>query len=223
MVYQVNRVVADVRRVLDQDNMVDVLIGEGDAETLLLDDIMRSKVVEAIDRVHSMAPYWLLEQGHNFADAAVYWFSGSTTGPGRVLDGCGWVLLPEDFLRLVVFEMDDWERPVYTPIGTDDPRYRRQRCRVAALRGTVQRPVCAVAVRPEGRVLEFYSCKSEAAGITKAVYVPRASVDDRDSVDISERCYDAVVYMAAALTMTACGEGDRAKGYQELAKSYLEK
>lgn len=215
MVYQVNRVVADVRRVLDQDNMVDVLIGEGDAETLLLDDIMRSKIVEAVDRVHSAAPYWLLEQGHNFGglSGSVYWGDQES----------GWVLLPEDFLRLVVFEMSDWERPVYTPISTDDPRYARQRCRVKALRGTSQRPVCAVGVRPEGRVLEFYSCKSEEASITKAVYIPCAAVDGNGGVDISERCYDAVVYMTAALTMTACGEGDKAKSYMELAKTYLEK
>lgn len=215
MIYQVERIKEDVRVCIDQNASSAELVTDSDMDMLTLEDVIGSKIVEAVDMVHTAAPYYLLEQGHNFNDASevVYWGDQES----------GWVLLPEDFLRLVVFEMSDWERPVYSVITPADPKYARQHCRVKALRGTAQRPVVAIAVRPEGRVLEFWSCKSEDAVITRAVYMPHAYIDEDGGVNISERCYTAAVYMIAGLTMSACGEGERAKAMFELAKTNLEK
>ena len=215
MVYQLKRIKKDVRICIDRNDEDTSLLHDGDEDTLNLDDIIESKVLEAVERVECEAPYHLLEQGHNFDNEseAVYWGDQES----------GLVLLPEDFMRLVVFEMSDWERPVYTPITPDDPRYARQHNRVKALRGTAQRPVCAIAVRPEGRVLEFWSCKSTGATISRAVYIPQPTIDEHGGVDISERCYDAVVYTCAALTLVSCGEADKAKTMFEMAKTYLTK
>lgn len=204
MIYQVDRIVRDVRVSLDLNRSDEALSMEEDQETLTLDELIRSKILEAVERVHLAAPYHLLEQGHNLWDdqngndeddagAAVYWGDMES----------GWVLLPDDFMRLVVFEMSDWERPVYTAITTDDPLYKKQKSRVKALRGTAQRPVVAIGVRPEGKVLEFYSCKSEEAYVTRGVYIPYPSIDEYGGVDISERCYNDVVAMVAELTMAA--------------------
>lgn len=201
----------DVRICLDQNMTSEALVESGDIDTLALDDIIKSKIVEAVQRVHSDAPNYLLEGGHNFGDA-VYW---------KELES-GWVLLPQDFLRLVVFEMDDWEQAVYTAISTDDPDYEKQRSRFKGIRGTPQRPVCAIAIRPEGRVLEFYSCKSEDAQVSRAMYLPYPTIDDNGGIDISERCYNAVIYTAAALTLISCGEADKANAFNELAKTFLQ-
>lgn len=84
----------------------------GDVDTLALDDIIASKILEAVKRVHSSAPSYLLDGGHNFGDA-IYWKEHES----------GWILLPEDFMRFVVFQMNDWERAVFNPINTDDPEY----------------------------------------------------------------------------------------------------
>lgn len=235
MVYQLDRIVRDVRVCLDENASGAALLASGDVDTLMLDSIIESKITEATDRVHSEAPYYLLEQGHYFGDNE----EAITDGEGHVIIPAGevaiyWedresghILLPQDFMRLVVFEMSDWERPVYTPITPADPRYARQHSRVKALRGTAQRPVCAIAVRPEGKVLEFYSCKSEEATVTRAVYIPYAEIKDDGSgnvgVDISERCYDAVVYTAAALVLTTQGEPEKANVLFEKAKTYLQK
>lgn len=215
MIYQVDRIAGDVRVAIDENRVDNALLANSDEETLRLNEVIRSKIVEAVERVHSAAPYHLLEQGHNFEGAsdAVYWGDQES----------GWVLLPEDFLRLVVFEMSDWERPVYSAITPADPLYARQHSRVKALRGVAQRPVVAIAVRPEGRVLEFWSCKSEDASITRAVYMPHAYVDELGGVDISERCYTAAVYMTAGLALTALGESEKAKTMFEMTKTYLEK
>jgi hypothetical protein len=210
MIYQLDKIMQDVRICIDQNMMSDALLESGDIDTLSLDEIIKSKILEAVQRVHMSAPNYLLESGHNFGDA-VYW---------RELES-GWVLLPPDFMRLVVFEMDDWERAVYQAISTDDEEYEKQRSRVKGIRGTSQRPVCAIAIRPEGRVLEFYSCKSTDAKVSRAIYIPYPKVDEDGGVDISERCYDAVVYTAAGLTLVTCGEVDKGNNLSEMAQTFL--
>lgn len=210
MIFQIDKIMQDVRICLDQNMESDALIESGDIDTLALDEIIKSKILEAIQRVHRDAPNYLLEGGHNFGDA-VYW---------RELES-GWVLLPKDFLRLVVFEMDDWEQAVYQAISTDDPEYQKQRSRFKGIRGTAQRPVCVIAIRPEGRVLEFYSCKSTDAQVSRAMYIPYPSIDDDGGVDVCERCYNAVVYTAAGLTLITCGEVERGNNVSELAQTFL--
>ena len=210
MIFQIDKIMQDVRICLDQNMESDALIESGDIDTLALDEIIKSKILEAIQRVHRDAPNYLLEGGHNFGDA-VYW---------RELES-GWVLLPKDFLRLVVFEMDDWQQAVYQAISTDDPEYEKQHSHFKGIRGTAQRPVCAIGIRPEGRVLEFYSCKSTDAKVSRAIYIPYPKIDDDGGVDISERCYNAVIYTAAGLTLLTCGETEKGNSVSELAQTFL--
>ena len=210
MIFQIDKIMQDVRICIDENMQSDALIESGDIDTLALDEIIKSKILEAIQRVHRDAPNYLLEGGHNFGDA-VYW---------RELES-GWVLLPKDFLRLVVFEMDDWDQAVYQAISTDDPEYEKQHSRFKGIRGTAQRPVCAIGIRPEGRVLEFYSCKSTDAKVSRAIYMPYPQIDEDGGVDISERCYNAVIYTAAGLTLLTCGETEKGNSVSELAQTFL--
>lgn len=208
MIYSIDEVMSDVRVCLDQNMSSEQLIADGDIDTLAMDEIIRSKIVEATRRVHCQAPVHLLEGGHTFGDA-VYWAD----------KGCGWVLLPDDFMRLVMFRMSDWERPVYTAISTGDPEYELQSSRFRGIRGTTQKPVCAIAVRPEGNVLEFYACKNDGAYVKQATYLPYPCIDEDGGIDISERCKDAVVYMAAALVCVTFGEVEKSKVLMELSAS----
>lgn len=210
MIYNIDKIMEDVRVCIDQNMTSEALVESGDIDTLALDEIIKSKILEAIQRVHMEAPPYLLENGHNFGDA-VYWKEMES----------GWVLLPSDFMRLVVFEMDDWERAVYTAISVDDPDYEKQRSRIKGIRGTAQKPVCVLALRPEGKVLEFYSCKSEDAQVSRAIYMPYPTIDEDGGVDVSERCYQAVVYTAAGLTLMTCGEANQATALSDLAKTFL--
>lgn len=211
MIYQVDKILKDVRICIDENTTSESLLSIGDADTLALDEIIRSKILESVRYVHNIAPNYLLENGHNFGDA-VYWGDLES----------GWCLLPLDFQRLVVFEMDDWERAVYTAISTEDPEYEKQRSRIKAIRGTAQRPVCAIALHPEGRVLEFYSCKSTDATVKRAIYIPYPYIDEDDGVDISERCYLSVVYKIAAMTLLTFGESERSAALSEKSKQNLE-
>lgn len=209
-IYQVDKIAKDARVALDQNMSSERLAEIGDVDTLSLNEIIRSKIAEAVRRVHSEAPSYLLDGGHNFGDE-VYW-----------RDICsGYVLLPEDFMRLIVFEMDDWERPVYHAISEDAPEYKLQSSRFKGIRGNPQRPLCAIGIRPEGRVLEFYSCKSEAAKVSKAVYLPYPEIDCNGGIEICKRCYTAVIYTIASLVSTAYGETEKSAALSELAKTSL--
>lgn len=71
-VYQLDDIAKDVRIALDQNMASDTLAAIGDVDTLALNDIIKSKIVEAVKRVHSSAPPYLLDGGHNFGDA-IFW------------------------------------------------------------------------------------------------------------------------------------------------------
>ena len=206
MVYNIHDVMRDVRVCLDQNMTSEQLLQTDDIDTLALDDIVRSKILEAVVRVHTNAPTYLLEQGHNFGDA-IYWGDLES----------GWVLLPHDFMRLIVFEMSDWEKAVFTAISTTDPEYALQRQRIKALRGTAQKPVCVITIRPEGRALEFYSCKSERAYVRRAQYLPYPKIDRDEGIDICERCY-----AAASLVLLTLGESEKSSALSEISKTALQ-
>lgn len=195
MICRIEELIREVRVALDRNNISDSLLGEGDLDTLTLDEIIRSKIPEAVRRTHCEAPVYMLEEGHDFGDT-VYWDEMES----------GHILLPDDFMRLIVFRMSDWERPVYAAITPADREYALQSSRYKGIRGTAQKPVCAIVNRPEGKALEFYSCKSEDAYVAEGMYLPYPEVDAEGGIDICERCRTAIVYMAAALTCTALGE-----------------
>lgn len=211
MIFKVSDIIREVRICIDQNKTSEALFDEGDIETLALDDIIRQKIPEAVRRVHTDAPTYLLEEGFNFGDA-VYWGDKES----------GYVLLPDDFMRLIMFRMSDWERTVYTAISTEDEEYEKMSSRFKGIRGTAQRPVCVIALRPEGKALEFYSCKSEMAQVSKATYLPYPKVDEDGGIDICERCLTAVIYTTAALVLNTYGEMQKVSALSELAKTALQ-
>lgn len=82
-VYRLDEIAKDVRIAMDQNMSSDTLIGFDDVDTLSLNDIIKSKVTDAVKRIHSTAPAYLLDGGNNFGDA-IYW---------KELES-GWCLLP---------------------------------------------------------------------------------------------------------------------------------
>jgi hypothetical protein len=210
MIYQLAEIVRDVKIVLDENMTSEELLALEDIETLSMEDVIESNVVEAIRRVESAAPINMLESGHNLIDS-LFWNS----------DGSGFVVLPDDFMRLMAFKMSDWERTLHSAIEATDPIYAKQSSRFKGVRGNKQKPVVAIVNRPEGRVLEFYSCDNENATMEIGVYRPYPKVDEYKGVEISERCYRAVVYTIGALVLLTYGEATKASALTELSKSIL--
>lgn len=210
MIYQVDKVIKDVRIAIDENKTSEQLIVDEDIDTLSLNEIIRSKIIEAVRRVVTKAPIHLLDGGVPFGDA-IYWRS----------KGSGWILLPEDFMRLLIFKMSDWECPVYEPITAADPQYQLQFSRYKGLRGNPQKPVVAIVSRSEGRALELFSCNDTTATVEQASYIPYPKIDCDGGIEIPERCYMSVVYEAASLVLATISQYDQSKLMSDLSKELL--
>ncbi len=220
-IYRLDKIIKDVRIAMDHNMQSDTLISIGDVDTLALDEIIKSKIVDAVKQIHASAPAYLLEYMHSFGDTGIQWDDDNV---------CGYIILPDDCMRVVVFEMDDWERPVFTPITADSPEYTKQSSRFRGIRGSVQKPICVIAIRPEGRVLEFYSCKTTDAMIARAVYIPYPEIETEIDeitgaknygIEISEKCYKSVIHMIASLVAYTLGDIEKGSTMAELSKSLL--
>lgn len=209
MIVQAEEMAKAVRVAIDMNMSSDKLLADGDSDTLELDDVIYAKLADAVRMVETEAPVGLLESGHEF---------GSSVSWGE--SGKGWTLLPEDFMRLVVFKMSDWRRAVRSAITESDPAYSRQWSKRKGVCGNPERPVCAIVTRAEGRALEFFSCNSNTATVDQAVYVPLPHIDLDGGIDVSELCYRAAVYRAAALALASVGD-QRSTDMMDISRSLL--
>ena len=209
MIVRVDDMTRDVRLAIDMNKDDTRLLATRDPDTASLDEVIRSKLCDGVRLVEMEAPVGLLEQGHQ-TDGAVTW-----TGNGR-----GWILLPDDFMRLVAFKMSDWRYSVSEAMTSDDASYSRQFSRWKGISGNAERPVVAIVNRPEGMALEFFSCDDETAFVERSVYVPFPRIDENGGIDVSERCYRAAVYRAASLVLASVGD-QLSTTMIELSKSVL--
>ena len=208
-IYQQDKIIRDVRRIIDRNANSHTLELIGDVDTLSLDVIIAGNAESGVKMAETDAPFYLLDGGFNFSDS-IFWEDETS----------GWILLPEDFMRLIAFQMSDWDNAVYEAISCDDPNYIIQRSKIKGVRGTPERPVCAIGFRPEGRVLEFYSTKDNTAYAMRANYLPYPKFDRDKGLYICERCYTSALYNIAGLTLTTIGD-ENAKLFFELSKTQL--
>lgn len=214
MEYNVSDIVQEAKVALDENVSSAALNGLGDVDTLKLDEIIESKVVDAARIIESNAPTHLLDSGRAFGEVI-----GWDSQPGY---GSGHIHLPDDFLRLITFQMSDWDYPVTVAITETDTAYQQQRSRFAGVRGTPQKPVVAIVQQPIGLVLEFYSCYTgDEAYIKFARYIPVPRIRNH-KIDLCEKLKPAIVYYTAYLTALSMGEGDVASAMLATAKELAE-
>ena len=214
MEYNVSDIVQEAKVALDENVSSAALTGLGDVDTLKLDEIIESKVVDAARIIESNAPAHLLDSGRAFGESI-----GWDGQPGY---GAGYIHLPDDFMRLVCFQMSDWDYALTMAITEDSPQYQMQRSRFAGVRGNPQKPVVAITSQPIGLVLEFFSCYSgENAFIKKARYIPIPRIKN-GKIDLCEKLKPAVVYYTAYLSALSMGEGDAAAALLATARELAE-
>lgn len=203
MIYKVADLVREVRIAIDKNNSSAPLAALiDDVDTLSIDKLIESKIEDAARAVTVNAPRHLLDSGKGFS-TAVAWSSSKTKH-------WGFTQLPEDFLRLVTFQMSDWSYPVVEAITETDPIYKQQNSRFAGIGGNPQRPVVAIVQHPIGLILEFYSCTSNDVAVKIARYIPIPRIEN-ERIGISEKLVDAVVYYCAYLVLTSLSEVEQAK------------
>lgn len=210
MVVKSSDMVRDVRVAVDMNRLDPSLRLEGEAETLSFDELALSKLCDAVRRVELSAPAWMLE-GRSFSGCPV------CMEPG----GSGWLLLPDDFMRLVSFRMSDWSRPVSSALLEGDAGYSLSFSGRAGIAGSPEKPTVTITNMSEGLCLRFASCRDAAARVAQALYVPCPRFDSLGGIEVSGKCYRAAVYMAASLTLRSLGDA-RAGDMEETSKGMLE-
>jgi len=214
MNYSIQDIIKEVRLALDENEISVPLIAIADNDTLSLNAIISQKLVHAVRSVTQESPSNLLDGGVSFA-TTVTWESGVS---GK---GMGYTTLPDDFMRLVVFQMSDWHRPVLDPIEDSDPIYLLQKSKFSGIRGGVDKPICAITTYPEGKVMEFYSC---IGGLTVTVkmakYIPYPSIVN-DNISICPKLLIPVIYYTAGLVCSTYKDKEHADVLFSIAKDYL--
>lgn len=145
MEYNLADIVGDIKVALDLNMDSTPLADLGDVDTLSLDDIIESKVVDAVRTVESTAPTHLLDNGKDIGGTVV-WNSDKSSG---------YIMLPDDFMRLVSFKMSDWHRALFAAITPESPEYALQYSPFPGLRGNPQKPVCALVMHSKGTALSI--------------------------------------------------------------------
>ena len=79
------------------------------------------------------------------------------------------VTLPDNFVRLIAFQMSDWALPVIDALYSDDARYMQQADPV--LKGSPRRPI--VFICDGGTTIEYYSSASSEIKKAKAFCVEK--------------------------------------------------
>ena len=214
MQYSINDLKAEVRVALDLNINSTPLSTLEDLDTLTNDEIIEAMLPRAARMVIEAAPHHLLDRGEPFAEV-VKW----NTAIGQ---GMGWIQLPDDFLRLVTFQMSDWAYPVVQPILEDDPLYIQQKSKYG-IKGNTERPVVAIVHQPIGLVLEFYSCNSAENDIQvkRARYIPIPRVVE-GIISFPEKLKEAVVMQTCYLVSQTLADDGAAARYEKITQNMLQ-
>lgn len=204
----ISDLVRDVKIVLNENIQTDPILSD-DVSQLELDELIEARITDAVRAVHEAAPSDMLDDGIAIPGS-----------PVTLQDGSGYILLPDDFMRLVIFQLQTWSRPVITPIADTDPAYFMQKSRFLGIRGGTDKPICAITTGTSGRVLEFFSiAPGTSAIILKAKYLPLPKIEN-ENILICKKLRTPIVYQCAALTALSYKD-ELSKSLFEIAKSYL--
>ena len=214
MQYSVDDLKGSIRVALDLNIDSTPLSTLEDLDTLTNNEIIEAVIPRAARMVIEVAPHHLLDRGEPFA-STVKW----NTAIGK---GMGWIQLPDDFLRLVSFQMSDWAYPVVTPIMEGDALYRQQKSKYG-IKGNTERPVVALVHQPIGLGLEFYSCDSEPTDVQvkRARYIPIPKVED-GFISFPEKLREAIIYQSCYLVSQTLADDGAAARYETITKNMLQ-
>ena len=216
--YNVDQLVRDVRICLDENDVQNSILAD-DSNTLQLDDIIKSKIGDAIDGIMTTAPLELLGDGEDMSVDGIKWEADNSANDGE-LRMCK-VKKPNDYLRLVGAKMPDWDYAVADTIAMNSDEYKQQKSRFAGLRGNPQRPVVAEVVGKDGNYLELYTSRSREVDFIK--YVARQSgKSDGAGVKLpSSALYRVLVYQIAGLTCITLKDSEHAQTLFGIAEGLL--
>lgn len=209
-------IVREVKIILDENIETGSVLAK-DYNQLEIETLIRSRIVDAVMAVHEESPSDMIDGGTDMKSQPINMHTGGL--------GTGYIELPDNFMRLVIFKLTAWRRPVVEPIRDTDPLYFMQKSKFNGIRGGVDKPVCALSTGQNGRILEFYSVPAgETASIEIAKYLALPEITGVDeegngTIEVSKRLMRSVYYYTAGLVATTLKDPNADKFFI-IAKSY---
>lgn len=210
----VDDLVNEVRVTLDENSPESSYLYES-SDNIELDDIIRSKVLDAIRLALEDAPLSFLEP----TKITTPTITGNDDGSGKVA-------IPDDFLRLVGLKLKGWNRGVSMVYNKGSEMDYIQRNKYT--RGTYIKPVCVFSHTDDGtRCLEYFVAAKEGDAYNHVVehfhYVPLPTItideDGGEYVSFPELLSFAIVNYCAGLVLTSRGEQANGNNFITLAQN----
>ena len=134
----------------------------------------------------------------------------SQLSPEMRQDGSGRVVLPDDMLRMLRFEMNGWRRPVTRFVDRFHPTAEKQYNPYA--RGGAEKPVAVISSDGKGRlVLDYFSLPPHMRchEVKSAIYIPLPQ-EKNEGYDLHPLLGEAACYLCAALVFDILGQSEKA-------------
>lgn len=213
MNYAVADILKDVRITLDQNQVESILAADDD--TLELDDIIRNKITEAALRILREAPLRMIDGTIALPEPVTIEDENSETQiPVRTV-----VRLPDDYLRLAVVKMSDWNIPLRVAVLDTSDIYQSVTSEFEGIRPNEYRPLAVETEDADGPILELWGSSDAEATLMQGRYIGQPRV--RDGVlNFPKLLYPALVNMTAALTAQAYKD-NAAQSLMQLAVGYM--
>ena len=200
-------IIKEVKIILNENIAIDALLLD-DPNQLELEELIKARIVDAVTAIHENAP---IEKLTGVPLTGELSFKSN---------GVGTMVLPVDFLRLVIFQLNGWSRPVTAAITDTSPLYAQQMSRFVGVRGGVERPVCAISTIGGTRVMEIFSAApSTSPDIARASYIPIPSIIE-DEIKTAKRLRTAIYYYCAGLVALSLNE-PTATALFDISKNYI--
>lgn len=205
----VSELVGEVRVALDENKTESSYLSTV-TDNMELDEIIKSKLLDAVRSVLENCPVWMLD-GETMS-----------TSVESNADGTGSISLPNDFLRLVALQMNGWDAPVFfvEPSGTQKALMQKNKW----LRGNPNRPVLVFSKGSSGaRVIEYYSVGGDSAAVKLAVYVKIPSIvtsSNKEYLNFPQILRQPIVSYCAGLVSVVRGNAEQAKSFIQLAEAH---
>lgn len=204
-----SQLMQDIRIVLDQNRNSGVLSNLGDVDTLSIDDIIESKIIDAADAVIRSAPANLL-----------YDISVAATSGHTITNSVVTLPLDTDFLRLIRFKMSGWQYPVHDALPYTEPEYVQCHSPYGVC-GTKDRPMVFVVPYGEGtQRLEAFRAGSPSDTMD-CLYV-KCSKFNNDNITLGKHLVRPTIYYAAYLVAITLGAGEAAEKLLATCKEMLD-
>jgi hypothetical protein len=188
-----------------------------DSDSLDLDHIIRSNILQAVTNIHSTAPLSIL--GKDAQGATL----DNATASDKVLS----IPFPDGILRLVALKATDSAITVTELIPEDSEEAAKQNDPYVC--GTYQRPVAVLRYYADNPVIDYYSLRTVPQGsapsmIAKLLYMPIPAfvgADENESVPINKYLENAIINQLTGLVLMSYKD-DNAQNFFTLSKAQMQ-